>query len=79
MSQLLGAPVLVVAMLVMVSLALIPQRRYLRVMAVLGWVVVWLDDQVSGHWSDWLGAAVVIACLGMFVSAHRAEQRSHQR
>jgi hypothetical protein len=58
-SDLSGDLILFLALLVMVA---IPQRS-LRLAAVLGWTALWVDNKLSGHWSDWLGAGVVIVSL----------------
>jgi hypothetical protein len=72
-NQLLGESVLILAMLVMVCLVLIPWR-VLRVAVVLGWAPMWLDNEISGHWSDWFGALVLISSLGVFVSARHQDR-----
>ena len=61
-----GGWVLLVAAALMVMFAGIPRRhRHLQLTAVLGWVVVWLDNEIRGHWSDYLGVAIVAASLGV--------------
>jgi hypothetical protein len=54
----------------MVTLVTIPQR-YLRLAAVLGWAALWVDDKLSAHWPDWLGAGVVIVSLTVVVLKRR--------
>lgn len=55
------------ATLIMVSFAAIPRhRRYVRLAAVLGWALVWLDGKLAGHVADLLGLLVTatsLACL----------------
>jgi hypothetical protein len=69
-NELSGDLVLFLALLVMVALVAIPQRC-LRLAAVLGWAALWVDDKLSGHWSDWLGAGVVIGSLTVVVLKRR--------
>lgn len=53
------SPTLVAAMLFMVLLGLVPRRYwYVQLPAVLGWVLVWVDCEFTGHWTDSLGVAV---------------------
>lgn len=53
------SPLLVLAMLFMVLLGAIPRRYwYVQLSAVLGWVLVWVDGEFTGHWTDAVGLAV---------------------
>jgi hypothetical protein len=68
-------PTLVLAMLFMVLLGAIPRRHwYVQLPAVLGWVLVWLDSEFTGHWTDVLGVAVT--SLSLLWLALRGERRS---
>lgn len=50
---------LVLAAAVMVAFALIPRRLwYLRLPAVLGWALVWVDGAWANHWTDSVGLTV---------------------
>jgi hypothetical protein len=73
-NDLFGDQVLLLALLVMVALVVIPQRS-LRLLAVLGWAALWVDNRVSGHWSDWLGAGVVVVSLTFAVLKRREPTR----
>ncbi|WP_158896157.1 hypothetical protein [Amycolatopsis anabasis] len=55
---------LVFAILVMVALVLIPRRLwYLQIPAILSWAAIWVDNEVSNQWTDWVGAAIFAICL----------------
>ncbi|MFD5245638.1 hypothetical protein ACFWIW_13885 [Amycolatopsis sp. NPDC058340] len=64
-------PAPVFALLFMVLLGAIPRRyRYLRLPAVIGWIVVWIDGVLTGHWTDTLGVAITaFALLWPFMTA----------
>ncbi|CAL9468713.1 hypothetical protein SUDANB95_02775 [Actinosynnema sp. ALI-1.44] len=56
------------AMLVMAAFAAIPRRaRHLRLPAVLGWALVWLDGRLTGHVGDLLGLLVTATSLAFLV------------
>jgi hypothetical protein len=72
MSRLLTEPALILAVLIMVSLAFIPRRyRLQQVLAVLGWAAIWVDNEITGHWLEWVGGTVMVAALGAALAAHR--------
>ncbi len=55
---------LIWAALVMLSFAAIPRRYwYVRLPAVLGWVLVWFDGEFTAQWTDLLGLAVTGASM----------------
>ncbi|WP_340687880.1 hypothetical protein LCL61_17950 [Amycolatopsis coloradensis] len=57
-------PALVFAVLFMVLLGGIPRRYwYLQLPAVLGWVLVWVDSEFTGQWTDTLGLAITVFSL----------------
>ncbi len=50
---------LVFALLFMVLLGTIPRRYwYVQLPAVLGWTLVWIDSEFTGHWTDSLGVTI---------------------
>lgn len=50
---------LVLAAAVMAAFALIPRRLWcLRLPAVLGWALIWVDGTWATHWTDSAGLAV---------------------
>jgi hypothetical protein len=69
---------LVLAMLFMVVLGLIPRRYwYIQLPAVLGWVLVWVDGEFTGHWTDSLGIAVTaFSLLWLAMTGERRSDRS---
>ncbi|GLZ28056.1 hypothetical protein Lesp02_02460 [Lentzea sp. NBRC 105346] len=68
---------LVLAALFMVALAFIPRRYwYIQLPAVLGWVLVWIDGQFTGHWTDSLGTSVTgLSLLWLAIIAQPQGQR----
>ncbi|MEV6236697.1 hypothetical protein [Lentzea sp. NPDC051838] len=75
------SPVLVFAVLFLVALALIPYRYwYVKLPAVLGWVLVWFDGEFTGHWTDSLGLAVTgLSLLWLLMTAKRREDQDRPR
>ncbi|RAS67340.1 hypothetical protein C8D87_103679 [Lentzea atacamensis] len=72
------SPVLVLVMLSMVLLGAIPRRYwYVQLPAVLGWVLVWADSQLTGHWTDVLGLVVTGLSL-MWLWATRTPKRAER-
>ena len=75
------SPALVFAVLFMVGLAFIPYRHwYLKVPAVLGWVLIWFDGDFTGHWTDSLGLAVTgLSLFWLLMTAKRREDQDRSR
>jgi hypothetical protein len=58
------APTLLPALLFMAVLALIPRRWwYIQLPAVIGWAVVWIDNQLTIQWLDITGLAVTATSM----------------
>lgn len=69
--------VLAVALLVMVSFAAVPRRWwYAQLPAVLGWALVWFDNEVTGHWTDAAGLLVVVASTVVVAKLWRTNRRN---
>jgi hypothetical protein len=68
-----GEALVLAAVLVMVSFVAIPWRyRYWRLLAVLGWSLVWFDSRFTAAWADWVGVGLVVLSLAAtFVQRRR--------
>ncbi|MFK0244094.1 hypothetical protein ACIQUM_05305 [Amycolatopsis azurea] len=71
-------PALLFALLFMVALGAIPRRYwYLQLPAVLGWVLVWIDSEFTGHWTDSLGVAITfLSLLWLALTGRRSGRRT---
>ena len=56
----------------MICLAAIPRRLwYIQLPAVLGWTLVWLDNELSAALSDYLGLGVFLLSIGSLLRQRR--------
>jgi hypothetical protein len=76
------APTLLPALLFMAVLALIPRRWwYIQLPAVIGWAVVWIDNQFTIQWLDITGLAVTATSMLVLGTLTRrvAGETTHSR
>jgi hypothetical protein len=67
-----GEALVLAAVLVAVSFVVIPWRyRYWRLLAVLGWSLVWFDSRFTATWADWVGLGIVLLSLASVSIQHR--------